>query len=252
MADNARPVILLTRAAAQSRRFAQDIAAACPSCTVAIHPMQEIVFTQEALDLSDVSVLAFGSENGVRAFAARSDRRDLVAYCVGPRTASVAREIGLRAICADGAIDDLLALLVANRPAGVVLYVHGQHRAGDLVAGLAAQGIRARAVIAYRQEAIAPAPAMADLIRAARPVIWPQFSPRAATMTAQALSEIAPNRAPDTLRLPCISAQARAALPQYLWSLTAISAHPNGDAMRDLVLEFAKSAPWLVTGAGLD
>jgi len=93
--------------------------------------------------------LAFTSANGVRAFGSLSDKRDFMIYCVGRATAEQARAMGFKAVkSADGAVDDLVALLREDAISTLVHY-SGVHVAGDLVGALLASGVKARREIIY-------------------------------------------------------------------------------------------------------
>ena len=114
-----------------------------------VAPLLEVVFEPGGdIDLDGVTALAFTSANGVRAFAARSARRDLPVFAVGKGTAKAARDEGFTEVTAsDG---DVLALAHAIPPGGVVLHAGAAEPAADLVAALESRGIAARGVVVYR------------------------------------------------------------------------------------------------------
>lgn len=106
---------------------------------------------QAVVDLTDVTLLAFTSANGVRAFADRSPCRELVVFAVGDVTAAAARAAGFTDVrSADGDVAALAKLIASASPRGAVLCPGAEDRAGDLVGELADAGIEARAVTLYR------------------------------------------------------------------------------------------------------
>jgi uroporphyrinogen-III synthase len=181
--------LLLTRPRAQSEAFAEVLAAELPGrFRAVVSPILEIVPVAAALDLDGLQGLIFTSANGVEQFAARTPERSLPAWCVGEMTAAAAREAGFEARSADGAVDELAALVVAgHRPgAGGFLHVRGAHAAGDLVGRLAAAGVPARAAAIYDQ---VPRPLSAEaraLLAAGGVDVVTFFSPRTARLMAEA------------------------------------------------------------------
>lgn len=94
------------------------------------------------------------------------------AWCVGPRTAGVAKSLGFRVASADGAADDLVAL-VRSQAQGPVVHIRGRHTTGDIAARLGCPE-----VIAYDQRAVPLSEAVHELIRGEIPVVLPLFSDR--------------------------------------------------------------------------
>lgn len=128
---------------------------------LAIHPLP-----QPGPDLRGVAALAFTSRNGVAAFAALTDARDLPVFTVGDATAEAAHAAGFaRVRSAAGAIGDLVRLLVAEAPTGGVVLAPGAlEPAGDLPALLSGR-VEVRALLVY--EAVptgAAAPAAFDAV----------------------------------------------------------------------------------------
>jgi uroporphyrinogen-III synthase len=153
--------------------------------TVLLDPLLSVRFRdRSALDLDGATGLLFTSGNGVRAFAALSSRRDIPAYAVGDRTATLARELGFDRIeSADGDVAALTALVRAHRKPGdgLLLHVSGHDVAGELAQSLEAAGYAVRRAVLYDAE---PA---ADLAPATRTAIGTGtldgvllFSPRTA------------------------------------------------------------------------
>lgn len=117
---------------------------------------------QVAQALPGVQALLFTSANGVRAFAAASERRDLPAYAVGEATAAAARIADFRHVAsAGGDVDDLARLVEARlKPAhGALLHAAGSAVAGDLAGRLGSAGFTLRRVVLYSAE---PAQALGE------------------------------------------------------------------------------------------
>lgn len=226
MTDNAAPLILLTRPRLQAERFA----AACRAefgdkPDIMLAPLQEIVHAGALPDIPANAALVFTSENGVFSYAARGGRGGLTAYCVGDRTAEAARNAGLDAVSAGGAIGDLMALILRKRPSGPLVHLHGRHVTGDLSGQLRARGMQASGHVVYEQRDLALSDQAREALAGPRRVIAPVFSPRSARLLATA--------APDMreTRIPCISKPARDALPEPLRPLASVSDAPDAAAM---------------------
>lgn len=224
MPDNADPVLLLTRPAPQSRQFAARFAGRLDTV---IAPLQKIVPLDVVLDDAGLEAVIFTSENGVRVFAEISPRRDISAFCVGDRTAEVARAMGLAARSAKGAAGDLVAMVLAERPAGRLLHLHGRHVRGDVVDRLRTAGLDAGGLAIYDQVICPPDDAFLGVAAGSRPVIAPLFSPRSAAIFAKALGAARPS----ALTLPCLSAAVREALPPDLQAYALLADEPSADAL---------------------
>lgn len=115
-------------------------------------------------DLAGVAALAFTSPNGVDAFAALTDRRDLPVFAVGDVTAAAARAAGWAQVTsAAGALEDL-ARLLGEKATGPVLAPGAGEPAGDLPALLAGR-VEVRRLPVYEAiETAAGAPADWDVV----------------------------------------------------------------------------------------
>lgn len=178
---------------------------------------------QAVLDLDGVSALAFTSVNGVTAFAALTDRRDLPVFTVGDATAEAARKAGFRDVTsADGAIADLAALLDAHAPPGLVLAPGAKAPAGNLALLVGRARVRPLPVYeAVETGVVAPSRLDAILLQ----------SPRA----ARALAALSPALPPPPI-IAQSSAIADAASPLRV---ARVAARPTEDAL----LEALGNAP---------
>src|ERR1700761_2440428 len=97
---------------------AADLAAALHARGIEplVEPLLQIKPVSGAsVDLDQVQALLFTSANGVRAFAALSDRRDLPTFTVGDKSAEAARSLGFSQIESAGGDVNALASLVGDR-----------------------------------------------------------------------------------------------------------------------------------------
>ena len=181
----ARPSLLLTRPEAQSRRFAQDCAAALgyvPETVIA--PVMAISWRDGAPDLSGLAGVILTSAQGARALARVAPVAGLTAHCVGDKTAEIARSLGMNATSASGAAEDLVAMLAGR--AGPFLHVHGAQTRGDVASQLCAAGTPTRSLVLYDQPPVPLTDAAQHLLAGDTPVVAPLFSPRSAKLLASA------------------------------------------------------------------
>ncbi|MCK5546791.1 MAG: uroporphyrinogen-III synthase [Rhodospirillaceae bacterium] len=119
-------------------------------------PLLEIIFEDGPdLNLDGVQALLFTSANGVRAFAGRSNTRDILAMAVGDATA---RELGTHGFknvkSAAGDVETLAALVIDNlkNNDGKLLHIAGSRVAGDLEGMLSKAGFKYSRSVLYRAE----------------------------------------------------------------------------------------------------
>lgn len=244
--------IWITRARPAADATARRIRALGHEPVVA--PALEVQPAGPAPALDGAAALAFTSRNGVRAFAALSDARDLPVFAVGDATAQAARDAGFSDVASAAGDVAALAALIAGRKdalAGEVLYLAPEEPAGDLVGALRAQGVPARSEVAYRTvpAELAAAPADLDLVLL--------HSPKAARRLAGD-----PALAASVSGMTAICISARAAEPLHGLGLreVLIAAEPNETAMLELFEVWAAGQPrqrlftplfWVVVGFGL-
>lgn len=114
------------------------------------------------------------SANAARALTGHPGASELTrlrAFTVGSRSADAARAAGFSAVeSADGALADLVDLIARRvSPASKLVYLAGEHRAGDLAGAIAARGIAVDTVVIYRAVAAERLPAeLADALANAR------------------------------------------------------------------------------------
>lgn len=233
MQRQALPLILLTRPAAASARFAARLTRAGLAAEVLISPLQEVRFLDWRAPGPPPDALVLTSQNGAE--AARRAGLSGLAYCVGDQTAEAARAAGFQAVSASGDARALAALIAAT-PRGRLWHLRGQEAAGDLSGSLRPAGFEVHEITCYR---MSPTP-LSDGARAAlgasRDILLPLFSPQSALCAAEALAGAT---APVTiLALSPAVARAAAALsaPRCL-----TARRPDADGMIEIIEEALNS-----------
>lgn len=174
------PTILLTRAEDAAAEFAGRLRAEF-SCgvNIVLSPLMRIEhISDQPADHNGFASVIFTSRNAVRAFAARTTRRDWPCYCAGDATATAAMQAGFRAISANGTARDLATLLMRDKPGTPCLYARGDHVASDLAETLNSAGIETIESVLYRQKSQDLNDKARALLNRENPVILPLFSPR--------------------------------------------------------------------------
>ena len=200
-------------------------------------PMLDIVRRDRPLrgELTDVQGVLFTSANGVRAFAANSDRRDLPVWCVGDATARCAAAQGFDAVCSAGGDVDALARRVVGACApedGVLLHPAAGAVAGDLARRLEAAGFRYRRIVLYDARTADGLPETAARALAEGRIGYVLFfSPRSAATFVRLTA-----RAHLTDRLPavralCLSPAVAARLAGTPWRSVDVAAKPTREAL---------------------
>ena len=179
------PILLITRPASDGERLAKAVAAQCPVPFDTIYsPVIRIVDEPIVVDAPPAG-LVLTSANGALAAGRLPELAGLPAWCVGDHTADVARQHGLKAISAGRDADALVRLVLAQRPFGPLLHLHGAHVRGNVAARIIAGGIPCQSAIAYRQEAQVLSDSAVSAVNGDRPVILPVYSPRTGRIIAQ-------------------------------------------------------------------
>ena len=197
-----------------------------------IWPLTEIEFGGDPIDLPEtLDGVIFSSGNAVRAFAAGSNRRDLTAFCVGRRTAELARETGFNDVRnADGSFDALVDLIVAAAPISVH-YPHAEDVSGDLPAALKAHGIACTGSVVYRARPTSgPDEAVRDALLAGALDVVTIWSRRNARLFRESL-EVRPDWQIGQATLVCISENALEALGKMGFRRTIVASRPNATQM---------------------
>lgn len=184
--------------------------------------------------LAGTQALLFTSANGVRAFAAASNRRELPVFAVGDATAAAARIVNFRTVhSAGGDVADLAELVAARlTPAnGALVHAAGSVVAGDLAGRLAARGFALRRARLYEAlPATALDAAAAAALARGDVAVALFFSPRTAE-TFVRLAAAATLPACRGMTAIALSPQVAAALAPVAWRSTRIAATPTQDSL---------------------
>lgn len=220
------PRILVTR----SEPGASETAARLRASGFA--PVIEPLFVIEPVEatIPAFDALAFTSANGVRRFALLSPRRDTPVFCVGARTAAVARELGFTgAVSANGDVNALADLVVSKLSTGAkLLHAGNEESRGDLVGRLQASGRNAEFLPIFRAVPVtAPGPALARHFSGEASLAAVLIhSPRAGTI----LADLAAANRSAPLPVAAISEAAAAPLLTHA-SAVEIAATPDEPAL---------------------
>jgi len=187
----AKPTLLLTRPQAQAERFAAQCVKVLGEVDVVISPVLEVVATDVDVDLARYGGVVLTSENGARMLSARADVAGMQAWCVGDRTATVAKALGMQAVSAGGDATALIDLVKQARPGGVLLHARGRDSRGDVAECLNAAGIRVESRVVYEQRPVALNAAARAVLSADSAVVLPVFSPRTANLLGKEMGAAA-------------------------------------------------------------
>lgn len=230
----ARPHVLITRPEEDAAPLAADLKERGFKPLIA--PMLSIRQIEDAaLETKGIQGMLFTSANGVRAFAARSDRRGAAAWCVGGATAATARRLGFHDVrTADGDVESLAELVVKNVDPnhGALLHAAGSTVAGDLAGRLSKAGFTICRAVLY--EAV-PATALPEEAAAAlragtvRAVLF--FSPRTADSFVRLVEEAGLADACRGVDAVCLSEAVAESARRLPWANVIASAQPNQFAL---------------------
>lgn len=224
-----KPVLLLTRPEAASRRFLAEVRRGTGDTVAAvISPLMRPRFLDVAVP--ETAEIAFTSETAVRAVARLGPDRSARAWCVGSRTAAAAREAGFRTSAGGGTGELLAAAMIRSGLRGPVFCPVAADQAFDIASALSSAGIETVSAVVYEQESCAPTAEAQHLLAGTRPVVLPLFSVRSARLAAAAF---AGHRAP--LRVAALSDQI-AAVDGLRAECCLVAARPEAPAMVAVVL----------------
>ena len=185
--------VLITRPRAEGEAFAAALTARFGTrLRPVVAPLIAPRFLAPTIPARDYAAVVFTSAQAVEGARRLGVPLPRLAWCVGRKTAEVAKAAGFRAKSADGDAGTLAKAILADRPDGGILYLRGVDTRGNLLELLNSSGIHADVAIVYTQD---PQPLTVEalaLLRAPGPLLIPLFSPRTATLFRAALP-------PDTL-----------------------------------------------------
>lgn len=222
------PLLLLTRPRPQSERFATAAQQVCPPHRTLIAPLSTITpLPFDPAPLRAAAGLVLTSANALPALASLDLPHGMPVWCVGPGTAAAAKAMGLCVRQSGGDAAHLMDDLLAARPKGPLVHVHGRHLAADLVAALSPHGIELTGLTVYAAEPVDWGSDIHEAL-AAGLTVAPLFSPRAAQAFAEQLA--VDGRASGVFPV-AISRNCADRLPDALRARTRLARHPNADSM---------------------
>jgi uroporphyrinogen-III synthase len=186
-----------------------------------------------------VSAIIATSANGVRAFAARTERRNLRLFAVGPQTADAARHAGFENVeCADGDAATLAEKVLdwVKPEAGILIHAASADNEGQLKALLAEEGYTVDVMVLYEVVASHKLPEIAReaLVHHALDAMV-VFSPRSAMALRDGIVQAGLAEACKAVHAICISAATAAALSPLTFRQVLVADRPNQAAMLDAV-----------------
>lgn len=224
--------VLLTRPKAESESFAAALTARFGErVRPVVAPLLAPRYLEADLPAKDYCGVVFTSAQaveGARRLGVQLPRR---AWCVGRKTAEVAREAGFDAISADGDADSLIKVIKSDPPNGRILYLRGVDTRGNISESLSYSGISTDVAIVYAQEAQPLDSATLAVLSAPSNLIVPLFSPRTATLFRAAL----PTDTKARLHLATMSAAVAQPLQGLPHAALVIARRPDAKAMLDAV-----------------
>ena len=230
-AQSLAPTVLLTRPAAQSASFAQSLQARVEGLRVIVSPLMATVFHTVSLPKEPLEGVILTSQTGAEAAGRLRTQLPDLAYCVGDRTAQVAREAGFRVQSAQGDAEALLALILREKPQNLI-HLRGREARGDLAQRLSAAGVFTQERVVYAQDAQPLSDDAVAVLSGKAPVLVPLFSPRSAEILGAAWQGLATHAPLVVVAISQAVAEAAAFCP----TKPVLAAHPDAPSMLDAVL----------------
>lgn len=206
-----------------------------------IEPLLAVTFVEGAEpDLDGVQGLLVTSANGIRAFAACSERRNLAVYAVGDASARAARDAGFMDVASAYGDVDALAALVRDRvdpAAGALLHAAGTHVAGNLGGRLADAGYDYRRAVLYEtRPAVAFSDAAVEALEAGEIHGVLIYSPRTAAAFAGLVWDAGLDGTLAAMTAYCLSDAVAERIQALPWHAVRVAAVPEQAALVDEVL----------------
>ncbi len=227
-----KPTLIMTRPGRQGIAFAERLKGLlADDARIIQSPLLDIVPMEATLP--DAAGLVFTSVNGVAQAARLAAPHSLPAYCVGPKTSNAAQAAGFSPVTGPGDAEGLIDAILNRQTPGPLAHIRGRHARGAVAQTLTKAGVLCHDVIAYTQVPRALSDAAAAALAGKFPVVLPLFSPRTATILADAGPFAAP------LHIAAISP---AAQPDLTADQIEIAVQPTEDAMIDATIACLRRA----------
>jgi uroporphyrinogen-III synthase len=218
--------VLVTRPEEDAARIASLLKAR--GHEVVIAPLLTVRFHEgPAIALDGVQAVLATSANGLRALAARTVRRDVPVFAVGPQTEKEAMRLGFASVRNAQGDSKTLATATAQWTSpskGPLLHAKGAEADGALAALLEAAGFDVRSALLYDVTAVAKLPAaLRGLIGGKRIDAALFFSPR----SARVFRDLGTGLDVSSLLAVCISEATAAALAPLAFREVRVASEPN-------------------------
>lgn len=230
--------ILITRPEEQAQAFAQALKGM--GYTTLTEPMltiNSVPFTPP--DLQEFQALVFTSVNAVRFFAQQSLNRHIPVFCVGDKTAEVAKSHGYSVVySASGAGEGLAHLIVSRsedrkRP---LLHPRAADIAVPLQRWLAGHGMTLVPLIVYKAEKTRVlSPVCQEALLGGRIAMIPFFSKRTAESFLALVQELGLTHTLATIKALSISASVVQSVQSFPWLDVCMAKTPDQDGIIELI-----------------
>lgn len=176
------PPLLLTRPAEASARFSKLWRKDFPEASVVIAPVTEILPVPHVTRDDTPIFTSSWAPNFIRCKG-----QNITAWCVGARTAEVAKAQGFSPKIADGTAESLVTEIIASGEKGAFIHYRGRETRGEVTRRLSEAGLSCSETIVYEQKATPISEEGRALLMSPGPVLIPIFSPRSAQRLAKAI-----------------------------------------------------------------
>ncbi len=228
--------VLVTRPQEEAVAFASELKK--NGLQPVLCPLTNVTHLRVSLPDKKFSHIVFTSRNGVKAFAALTDKRDLPVFAVGEATANLARGLGFTVkIVADNSVGHLAALIpLETSVSETLLYVCGQHRAGDLQRLLNDQNRECEQIILYEAKAVEVLPdRVLKSLESSEVSAATFFSPRAAQIFLRLLPAEFHKSVFADVRLICLSERIADVFKEKRQAHIIVTKSPDTKAMIDIL-----------------
>ena len=232
--DRYKPVILITRPQPDADEFAK----ACIDLgyNVCIEPMLTIKELQPEIDHPErYDAVIFTSVQAVRLMPPVINPHDLIAYCVGEKTAGYARKLGFKAVhVGAGSAQDLIDLIVEGDAGLKYLHLRGVDAAVEVAQSLQDQNISCDEVRIYKAEAVEGLGAISKgMIVQGQVAVLPFFSKRTAETFLRHVERLGLASSLASIKVLCISSSVLECVQTYRWDAAHVAAKPTQESVLD-------------------
>ena len=174
-------ILVLTRPEEASRRFLAAVET-CMGGPVAniLSPAIEIEDVANGPIPEGVASVILTSEQGALRARSAGARAGMTAWCVGDRTAEVARREGFAAVSVGGDVEALIAAILKAQPNAPLAHIRGEQTTGDVSVRLTKAGHLTHDLVVYRQKDFPLSPEVFEALAGGETLVVPLFSPRSA------------------------------------------------------------------------